>query len=145
MPFVSFKQLSLAHRKVRLVPIGVVVALLLGFALYRGVVLGQEKQEKAEPARAAGKSKAHASPPVNPEKAGADSSESKVEVSLTGHLSRDSAGPSGKIRFWITISNQSEAPIQNLRFADFFVPGFSRPEEIRETQILDRRFGLIGD
>jgi len=129
MPFVSFKQLSLAHRKVRLVPIGVVVTLLLGFALYRGVVLGQEKQEKAEPARAAGKSKAHASPPVNPEKPGADSSESKVEVSLTGHLSRDSAGPSGKIRFWITISNQSEAPIQNLRFADFFVPGFSRPEE----------------
>jgi hypothetical protein len=44
-------------------------------------------------------------------------------------LSRDSAGPSGKIRFWITISNQSEAPIQNLRFADFFAPGFSRPEE----------------
>src|SRR5262249_15616780 len=58
------------------------------------------------------------------------SAESHDGVSIIGHLSRDSARPDGKIRFWIMIENKSGAPISKLRFVDFFVPGFDRPEQL---------------
>jgi len=51
-------------------------------------------------------------------------------VVLTGRLSRDSARPDGKIRFWITIENKTDGPIRNLHFIDFFTPGFNPPEKI---------------
>jgi len=60
------------------------------------------------------------------EKAG----EPKNGVVLTGHLSRDSARPDGKIRFWITIENKTAGSIRNLRVADFFTPGFDRPPQL---------------
>ncbi len=56
--------------------------------------------------------------------------EPKDGVVLTGHLSRDSARPDGKIRFWITVENRTSAAIRNLHVADFFTPGFERPAQL---------------
>lgn len=90
--------------------------------LWPNVVSAQE--EKPAEHSAAGSQQAK-----RPEKKGATEGpkESAEGIVLTGHLSRDSARPDGKIRFWITIENKSTGPLQNLHFTDFFTPGFNRP------------------
>jgi hypothetical protein len=104
------------------------VVLLLGLALYRGVVHGQEKENGPKPASSA-KQSVPVGKPNAAKTEGGEPAGPKEGVSLTGHLSRDSARPDGKIRFWVTIENNTDAVIRNLRFADFFTPGFDRPPQ----------------
>jgi uncharacterized repeat protein (TIGR01451 family) len=121
MPSQIVNKLFSVYRKFRFAVIGAVIAVLLGFALYRGVVLGEEKKEQAKPAAPKGNTAAKNS--------GSDVDASKDGISLLGHLSRDSAGPGGIIRFWITIENKSGDAVQNVHFVDFFTPGFNRPSQ----------------
>jgi hypothetical protein len=104
------------------------VVLLFGLALYSGVVNGQEKENGPKPASSA-KQSVPAGKPNAPKTEAGKPAGPKEGVSLTGHLSRDSARPDGKIRFWVTIENNTDAVIRNLRFADFFTPGFDRPPQ----------------
>ena len=85
MPSQIVNKLFSVYRKFRFAVIGAVIAVLLGFALYRGVVLGEEKKEQAKPAVPKGNTAAKNS--------GSDVDASKDGISLLGHLSRDSAGP----------------------------------------------------
>jgi uncharacterized repeat protein (TIGR01451 family) len=89
------------------------------------MVLGDEKKEQPKTASRP----ATVGAPKGKEDHNSAAEASKEGVTLTGHLSRESAGPGGTIRFWITIENKSGAAMQNVQFADFFAPGFNRPEK----------------
>lgn len=101
-----------------------ILGVLLYLALSGSVLFAEEKPSGA---KSAGNPYLK-QPDKQPEsdKAG----EPKNGVVLTGHLSRDSARPDGKIRFWITIENKTAGSIRNLRFEDFFTPGFDRPPQL---------------
>jgi hypothetical protein len=101
-----------------------ILAVLLCLAVGGTVLCAQEKPPKKKP-------------PSNPEQKPPDKksesgkpAEPKNGVVLTGHLSRDSARPDGKIRFWITVENGTSGSIRNLHVADFFIPGFERPPQL---------------
>jgi uncharacterized repeat protein (TIGR01451 family) len=129
MHSMSLKRLFSSYHKYRYVVLGLTAAVLLAVAIYRGSLQAKEKQEAARSAPGVERKQEAARGAAKDSRRG-ESTESHDAVVTAGHLSRDAARPDGKIRFWITIQNKSEASITNVRFADFFVPGFDRPETL---------------
>ncbi len=48
----------------------------------------------------------------------------KDEVTLSAHLARDMVRTQDSVRFWVTIRNRTDAPLQNIRIVHQDTPGF---------------------
>ncbi len=109
--------------------LAVTSALLLFTAVYRGALHAVEAQEGGKSEHELPKAQSVAK---TSEKKSSSTEEPEAPGGVTtkGYLSRDSAGPRGKVRFWIAVRNGTKTPITGLRFVDFYVPGFDRPEQL---------------
>jgi hypothetical protein len=77
------------------------------------ITLSQQKGPNAEAGRRPG-----STPPLQQPNAAPD-------VVLSGHMSRESAGPGEIVRFWITLENRSDKPVEKVWLEHLDVPGFS--------------------
>jgi len=55
----------------------------------------------------------------------AEAADAKPDVVLSGKMSRESAGPGEDIRFWITVENRSDKPLEKVWLEHLDVPGFT--------------------
>jgi hypothetical protein len=51
-----------------------------------------------------------------------------ASVAVSGHVSRDSVVKGESLRFWITVDNKTNHPLQNLRVAEWGTRGFNKVE-----------------
>ena len=85
----------------------------------RGVTARNEQKEEES------KEKKHEAQP-KPEKSSpaATETDEKSPIHLAGQVSEDSAGPSGVIRFWLTVENRSPQNVTNVQLTHPQIPGF---------------------